>query len=335
MLSRDFPLHPQLLKETGHQYISCGDSKGTCSHQAACPGAQSRARPASDSNTGGTHKRQSRNRHGPDSDAPAHIKREQPPRATRGHRRPRPAYCLVALCSKSQLLGRVQHSATPWTAAHQAPLSMGFSRQEYCSGLLFPSPGDLPDPGIEPRSPALQVGAVLSELLQGHNFTVTPHPGFLPNFKSYLRPLLNFWNGSTIWNCKFTTSRFMTAPSSRPWSNGDLTLPEDETVSLPQPPPCWLWSRDGTLLVLTAVSRPQTWISGHQTARPRAPSCGPWPGHTAALGSLAELPTHRLPHQPHLRSWPRCCCFQSCPSPQDLRILHDLTHLDLPASLPP
>ena len=46
--------------------------------------------------------------------------------------------------------------ATPWTVAHQAPLSVGFSRQEHWSGLPFPSPGDLPDPGIEPRSPALQ-----------------------------------------------------------------------------------------------------------------------------------------------------------------------------------
>ena len=45
---------------------------------------------------------------------------------------------------------------TPWTVACQAPLSMGFSRQEYWSGLPFPSPGDLPDPGIEPASPALQ-----------------------------------------------------------------------------------------------------------------------------------------------------------------------------------
>ena len=45
---------------------------------------------------------------------------------------------------------------TPWTVAHQASLSMGFSRQEYWSGLPFPSPGDLPNPGIEPRSPALQ-----------------------------------------------------------------------------------------------------------------------------------------------------------------------------------
>ena len=47
--------------------------------------------------------------------------------------------------------------ATPWTVARQAPLSMGFSRQEYWSGVPFPPPGDLPDPGIKPRSPALQV----------------------------------------------------------------------------------------------------------------------------------------------------------------------------------
>ena len=54
--------------------------------------------------------------------------------------------------------------ATPWTAAHQAPLPMGFSRQEYWSGLPFPSPGDLPDPGIKPRSPALQADSLLTEL---------------------------------------------------------------------------------------------------------------------------------------------------------------------------
>ena len=53
--------------------------------------------------------------------------------------------------------------ATPWTVAYQAPPSMGFSRQECWSGLPLPSPGDLPDPGIEPRSPALQVDALLSE----------------------------------------------------------------------------------------------------------------------------------------------------------------------------
>ena len=51
----------------------------------------------------------------------------------------------------------------PWTVAHQAPLSMGFSRQEYWSGLPLPTPGDLPDPGIEPRSPALQADSLLFE----------------------------------------------------------------------------------------------------------------------------------------------------------------------------
>ena len=60
----------------------------------------------------------------------------------------------------------------PWTVAHQAPPSMGFSRQEYWSGLPFPSPGDLPDPVIEPRSPTLQADALTSAppgkpLLQG------------------------------------------------------------------------------------------------------------------------------------------------------------------------
>ena len=53
---------------------------------------------------------------------------------------------------------------TSWTIARQAPLSMGFSRQEYWSGLPFPSPKDLPDPGIEPRSPALQADSLLTEL---------------------------------------------------------------------------------------------------------------------------------------------------------------------------
>ena len=52
----------------------------------------------------------------------------------------------------------VSNSATPWTVALQAPLSMGFPRQEYWSVLPFPSPGDLPDPGIRPSFPALAGG---------------------------------------------------------------------------------------------------------------------------------------------------------------------------------
>ena len=55
-------------------------------------------------------------------------------------------------------------SVTPWTVACQVPPSMGFSREEYWGRLLFPSPGDLPDPGIEPGSPALQADSLPSEL---------------------------------------------------------------------------------------------------------------------------------------------------------------------------
>ena len=61
---------------------------------------------------------------------------------------------------KVKLLSCLQLFATPWTVAYQAPPSMGFSRQEYWSGLLLPPPGDLPDPGIEPRSPAFQADAL-------------------------------------------------------------------------------------------------------------------------------------------------------------------------------
>ena len=64
---------------------------------------------------------------------------------------------------RSESVSHVQLSAAPWTVTHQASLSMGFSRQEYWSGLPFPSPGDLPDSGIEPVSPTLQADSLLSE----------------------------------------------------------------------------------------------------------------------------------------------------------------------------
>ena len=69
---------------------------------------------------------------------------------------------MSTVCVKS--LSHVQLFATPWTVAHRAPLSMGFSRQEYWSGLPFASPGDLPNPGTEPKSPTLQADALPSEL---------------------------------------------------------------------------------------------------------------------------------------------------------------------------
>ena len=67
---------------------------------------------------------------------------------------------------KVKSLSHVRLFATPWTVAYQASLSVGFSREECCSGLPFPSSGDLPDPGIEPRSPTLEADALTSE----------PHP---------------------------------------------------------------------------------------------------------------------------------------------------------------
>ena len=65
--------------------------------------------------------------------------------------------------SEVKLLSRARLFATPWTAAYRAPPSMGFSRQECRSGLPFPSPGDLPNLGIEPRSLTLQADALTSK----------------------------------------------------------------------------------------------------------------------------------------------------------------------------
>ena len=64
---------------------------------------------------------------------------------------------------KVKSLSHVRLFVTPWAVAHQASPSMGFSRQEYWSGLPFPSPGDLPDPGIKPGSPALEADALTSK----------------------------------------------------------------------------------------------------------------------------------------------------------------------------
>ena len=63
---------------------------------------------------------------------------------------------------KVKSFSRVRLFAIPWTVVYQASLSMGFSRQEYWSALPFPSPGDLPYPGVEPGSPALQADAQIN-----------------------------------------------------------------------------------------------------------------------------------------------------------------------------
>ena len=88
-------------------------------------------------------------------------------------------------------------SATPWTVAHQAPLR-GFCRQEYWSGLSFPSPGHLPNPGIKPRSPALQADSLLSE--PSGKPTVVTHPAGNAGDK---RPGFSPWVGKIPWRRKW------------------------------------------------------------------------------------------------------------------------------------
>ena len=70
---------------------------------------------------------------------------------------------------------------TPWTIACQAPLFMGFSRQEYCSGLPFLLPGDLSNPGIEPISPVLQVDSLPTEYCGSQGMTEISTTVGLPN----------------------------------------------------------------------------------------------------------------------------------------------------------
>ena len=95
----------------------------------------------------------------------------------------------VCVCARARVCAKLLHIqlfATPWTVAHQSPLSMGFSRQEYWSGLPFPAPGNLPNPGIEPASvasPALQAdslplshwGSPTSSLSRIYSLLTQPH----------------------------------------------------------------------------------------------------------------------------------------------------------------
>ena len=108
------------------------------------------------------------------------------------------ALMSYTICIHAQSLSRLQLFATPWTIACQAPLSMGFSRQEYWSGLSFPSPGDHPDPGIEPASLA-------SPALASRFFATAP-PG-----KPSVRIHELIWRLFIYWNA--TQQRLMVWPA--------------------------------------------------------------------------------------------------------------------------
>ena len=84
------------------------------------------------------------------------------------------------MCVHAHLLSHVRLFATPLSVACQTPPFMGFPRQEHWSGLLFPFPGDLPNPGIEPKSPALQVDSLPLSYL------------WSPGFRTYYPKILHF-----------------------------------------------------------------------------------------------------------------------------------------------
>ena len=102
---------------------------------------------------------------------------------------------------------RVGLFATPWTVAYKTPLSMKFSRQEYWSGLPFPSPGDLPNPGIKPGSPALLEDSLLISLVAQ---TVKRLPAV---WETWIRSL--DWEDSLE---KEMASRFSTLAWKIPWT---------------------------------------------------------------------------------------------------------------------
>jgi len=94
---------------------------------------------------------------------------------------------------KVKLLSCVQLFATPWTVDYQPPLSMEFSRQEYWSGLPFPSPGYLFNPGIKPRSPALQADALPFEP-PGKTYDLGNAGNLISGSSSFSKPNLDIWN---------------------------------------------------------------------------------------------------------------------------------------------
>ena len=126
-------------------------------------------------------------------------------------------------------LSRVRLFVTLWTVAYQASLFIGFSRQEYWSGLPFPSPGSLPNPGIEPRSPSLQGDSLLSEPPgSSSTFLLPPNPsGLTFSSKPWSVPWVwascpGKWPHSTLYflcpGCFLTTYLPLSSFGHIPWS---------------------------------------------------------------------------------------------------------------------
>ena len=113
-----------------------------------------------------------------------------------------PSVITLKVKVKVKSLSHIRLFATPCNVAYQAPLSMGFSRPEYWSGLPFPSPGDLPNPGIEPGSPALQADTLPSEPPGKSVITLKlifyiGYPKYVDDCGEYVRAVAK--NGQTRW----------------------------------------------------------------------------------------------------------------------------------------
>ena len=100
-------------------------------------------------------------------------------------------------------------TATPRTVAHQAALSMGFSRQEYCSGQPFPSQRDLPNPGVEPMSPTLQADSLMSELPGKLHSVLSPHQNIIPSTPCTPLPLFLYADSYDLKNWSNENPYFM------------------------------------------------------------------------------------------------------------------------------
>ena len=180
-----------------------------------------------------------------------------------------------------KLLSCVQFFGTPWTVAHHTPPSMEFSRQECWRGSPFPSPGDLPDPGIEPRSPALQAHALPSEPPRKPNVSVGFHKCLY--FLSESAELVGRTRGSAQQDARALSTRGPAVRSSFRLAEGQASLKQAPPLLTSTPE--GVCAGDGGILGATALDG---WPSG-QASCPKGSRCG-WVGGSGPQEALGGWP---------------------------------------------
>ena len=167
---------------------------------------------------------------------------------------------------------------TPWTATHQAPLSTEFSRQEYWSGLPFPSPGDLPNPGIEPESPTLQADSLPPEP-QGKLSVVINNFHFMATWCEELTHLRRPWCWERL--------RAGGEGDNRGW-DGWMVSPTQWTWVWINSGSWWWTGRPGVLQSIGLQRVGHNWAIELTDWWPRT---GEWCGHTENTSSLESHPS--------------------------------------------